>query len=296
LSAEQFTDAIGTVTGEWYVYDRQNGTPASYERQWRFRSDRLTRAMGRPDRSQVITQREDEATTLQALELVNGEQFANRLRRGAQRMLTGIPDPPSAIFDTGMVRATPAGVDVDITGVSKLWLVMQDSGSYDAASVVAGWSKAQLIGPDGPVRLLDLATANVRDLSLKKEVQRAIAGTPPWRMSFDIAGKGFTRFSAVAGLDDASLRPETTGRVRFFVFAQEPDRERLVRASGATPLPEAPRLTGDALVSRLFRQTLARDPMDPERKQARQLLSQGAAGLEDLLWILFLSPEFQYIR
>jgi hypothetical protein len=296
LTAEQFTDAIGAVTGEWNVYDRQNGTPASYERQWRFRSDRLTRALGRPDRSQVITQRENEATTLQALELVNGEKFADRLRRGARRLLTGIPEPPSAIFDSGMVRATPASVDVDITGISKLWLVMQDSGSYDAASVVAGWTKAQFIGPGGPVRLADLATANVRDINIKKEAQRAIAGTPPWRMSFDIAGKGYTRFTAMAGLDDASLRPETTGRARFFVFTQEPDRERLVRASGPAPVPEPPRLTGDALVSRLFRHTLARDPLPAERKQARRLLSQGSAGLEDLLWILFLSPEFQYIR
>ena len=126
LTAEQFIDAIGTVTGEWKVYDQLNGKPATYERQWRFRSDRLTRALGRPDRSQVITTRTDESTTLQALELVNGEVFADQLRRGAQRLMSDPPKRPASIFDSGMVRAKPVDADVDIQGASRLWLVMQD--------------------------------------------------------------------------------------------------------------------------------------------------------------------------
>jgi hypothetical protein len=46
----------------------------------------LTTALGRPTREQVVTVRTDAPTTLQALELTNGEALALRLRKGAQRL------------------------------------------------------------------------------------------------------------------------------------------------------------------------------------------------------------------
>jgi hypothetical protein len=46
----------------------------------------LTTALGRPGREQVVTVRSDAPTTLQALELTNGETFAALLRRGAERL------------------------------------------------------------------------------------------------------------------------------------------------------------------------------------------------------------------
>jgi len=278
LTAEQFMDAIGAVTGEWKVYDRLDGKPATYERQWRFRSDRMTRALGRPDRSQVITTRTDESTTLQALELVNGEVFADQLMRGAQRLMSGPPQHPQSIFDSGMVRAKPVNVDIDIQSASRLWLVMQDLGSYDPPKVVARWLNAELIGPNGSTRLTDFA------------------GTPFWKTSFDIGGRGFTRFRATVAVDEASLRPETTGKVRFFVFTEEPDSAHLVRVDDSTPSPIPPRLAGNTLVSRLFRHMLSRDPGPAESRKASALMEEGAEGLEDLLWVLFLSPEFQLIR
>lgn len=299
LTAEQFIDAIGAVTGEWKVYDRQNGKPATYERQWRFRSDRLTRALGRPDRSQVITTRTDEATTLQALELVNGEVFADQLRRGAQRLIAEPPQPPVSVFDSGLVRANPVDVDVDISGATRLWLVMQDLGSYDPPRVVAGWMNAELTGPNGNVPLSDLpmpAGASMRGLTTKTGSHNALAGTPLWKASFDIAGRGFTEFHAMVAVDEASLRPETTGKVRFFVFLEEPDMSQLAPIAAGTPSDAPPSLTGNALVSRLFRHMLARDPKPAERRQANKLLQNGPEGVEDLLWILFLSPEFQLIR
>ena len=57
-----------------YAFGDLGGRPAPFARQWRFRSDPLTRALGRPSRVQVVTERSPDATTLQALELVNGEE------------------------------------------------------------------------------------------------------------------------------------------------------------------------------------------------------------------------------
>ncbi|HYI92827.1 MAG TPA: hypothetical protein VEX68_04735, partial [Bryobacteraceae bacterium] len=74
------------------------------------------------------------------------------------------------------------------------------------------------------------------------------------------------------------------------------DSAHLVRVAESTPSPIPPRLAGDALVSRLFRHMLSRDPGPAESRKASELMKQGAEGLADLLWILFLSPEFQLMQ
>jgi membrane-bound inhibitor of C-type lysozyme len=50
-------------------------------------ADQLTAALGRPNREQVVTTRPCEATTLQALEMTNGETLAEALKRGAKQLL-----------------------------------------------------------------------------------------------------------------------------------------------------------------------------------------------------------------
>jgi hypothetical protein len=47
------------------------------------------RALGRPNREQVVTTRPADLTTLQALELNNGEEFTAYLNRGAARLAEG---------------------------------------------------------------------------------------------------------------------------------------------------------------------------------------------------------------
>jgi hypothetical protein len=115
LTAEQFADAIGSITGEWspttlpIVAARKPVAPAPagraagpgragpqpfgpspsdfprlgrYAREWRNISTDLTRALGRPVRDQVTSVRATEPTTPQALELVTGEMLTRwRSRR-----------------------------------------------------------------------------------------------------------------------------------------------------------------------------------------------------------------------
>ena len=59
LTAEQFEDAIGPLTGR-------------RDRAWAKNGDRLMEALGRPDRRTVTTQRLAPTSTLQSLELMNG--------------------------------------------------------------------------------------------------------------------------------------------------------------------------------------------------------------------------------
>ncbi len=90
ITAEQFADAIGAITGDWHVYQPPGGKPGIYTREWHVAATPLTRALGRPIRDQVYSGRDTQATTLQALELVNGETLTHWLLRGASRMLGGI--------------------------------------------------------------------------------------------------------------------------------------------------------------------------------------------------------------
>ena len=57
----------------------------------------LTTALGRPTREQVVTVRSDAPTTLQALELANGETFASLVRRGATRLRAAGGTPPDEL-------------------------------------------------------------------------------------------------------------------------------------------------------------------------------------------------------
>src|SRR5690606_26192827 len=112
MSAEQFYDALSTLTGVWQPNPKfilpQDRTPEELARQealrkaaaggkseqitgdalalenrrtpvraWRVPADPLTRAFGRTNREQVTTRRESHATTLQMLELSNGSTLAD---------------------------------------------------------------------------------------------------------------------------------------------------------------------------------------------------------------------------
>jgi hypothetical protein len=283
LSAEQFEDTISAVTGDWRVNSPRTQTFATYTREWRLKSDPLSRVMGRPIRDQVYTERSAEATTLQALELTNGPLLSQRLERGSKALLGQLEPAPANLFDSKLVRGGAVPVDIDITGARELWLLVEDVDSYDPAKVIAGWANAELSGPAGTMKLKDAATAKL--------------SVP---MTWNIDGKGFTRFRASASIDDRSKKSDIGPAVRFFVFTEKPNPDQLIRVEGK-PIYQPPQKhwTSAELTERLYKHLLARTPTPDERSTAAQLLggaSPSAAGVEDLLWALLMSPEFQYIH
>lgn len=328
LTAEQFVDAVSSITGEWRILQPRKAEAGTYSRDWRLKSTSVTRALGRPIRDQVFTDRTSQATTLQALELVNGEELAYLLQRGAGRVLRQLKPSPANLFDSGVVSSGRAFVDIAVSAADQLWLVTEDVDSYDRARVVAGWANAELVSPSGVTSLRDLkANLELQTRPLKMVERRAlpaegqkpkyetiyhdypesIVASLPSAIVYDIAGKGYARFRAVVGVDESSLRSDISPRIRFFVFAAEPDRRQLVRVEGDPPVP-APKneSTTEGLITRLYRHALARDPLPEERKIAEDFLHAAEApgnavdiateGLEDLLWCLFMAPEFQYIQ
>lgn len=111
LSAEQFVDALGRVTGVWQEEpkftppDMHIAGPDVGVRAWRVSADPLTRALGRPNREQTVTRRPEEFTRLQGLELTNGVTLAQTLTRGAETLLREAWATPDALIDIVYRRA-----------------------------------------------------------------------------------------------------------------------------------------------------------------------------------------------
>ena len=297
LTAEQFEDTVSAVTGDWRVNSPRGEAYAAYTREWRLKSDPLSRALGRPIRDQVYTERATDATTLQALELTNGPLLSKRLERGARNLL-GLRKPaPQNLFDSKTVRGGAVPIDVDIAGARDLYLVIEDVDSYNPERVVAGWANAEFTGPSGALPV----SRKTVPVELKSGVVQAIPATTPSVLHFALAGKGYSRFRASAVIDEKSRRQaDISPALRFFVFTEKPDPDELIRIQGEPPAPPPPRAwTTAGLAGRLYLHLLSRRPTDAERDLAVATLGRAGptpAGVEDLLWALLMSPEFQFIH
>jgi hypothetical protein len=95
MTAEQFLDALWMITGTAPAKADASIRPpceaiAPEHRIVRaalVKSDELMRSLGRPNREQVVTTRSDVLTTLEALDLSNGQAFNDTLARGAAGLL-----------------------------------------------------------------------------------------------------------------------------------------------------------------------------------------------------------------
>jgi hypothetical protein len=333
MTAEQFADAVGAITGEWNVYaaagqgSGPRGTPGTpvpsmsttsgrYAREWRVASTDLTRALGRPIRDQVISIRASHASTLQALELVNGEMLTRWLARGARRLVAELPPEPASLYNRTFAGRTPSPspFEVDVSKANRLWLVVQDNGSNVPEALEPAWAQAEFVGPAGATPLSAVTPVDESASSLR-------TGTGPIRVPntdgsgvrvanpsvlvYDITGRGFTKFRGVMGIENrpADIGATVNPQLRFYVFDAAPNMERLLPPEPGTPVPEPETLATVAqAIDRVFRHALGRAPSPVERRLAEDALGQqgrgerpSAEGLADLLWAILMKPEFQLI-
>jgi len=286
LTAEQFLDNVSAITGEWRPLPQRGPGPVRYARDWQIKASPLGRALGRAIRDQVITERQTQPTTLQALELVNGGTLARILNRGARRMLGKLAPPPRPLFDSGMINSQTSDIDVDVAGAGKLWLKVEDVDSYDPLRTKAGWVGASFDGRPvkGPTQSYTFKGA--------KEPAAGLAAAIPSTLVLDVP-RSARRFRARVGVDESSLASDINPRIRFFVYRAEPDPEELVPAEGEPPVPRAS-VAPKHLLARVYKHAFGREPSEAERKLLPARLSPD--DLEDTLWAIFLSPEFQFIR
>jgi len=124
LTAEQFVDTIWMLTGaapakpvaKADIPPFPSTTPAErrFVRASLVEADMLMRSLGRPNREQVVTTRPDELTTLEALDLANGQILTNTIARGAANILKANPkssadELTTLLFKRALCRAATAG-------------------------------------------------------------------------------------------------------------------------------------------------------------------------------------------
>ncbi len=265
LTAEQFADAVSAITGEWRMVEPRVPGNAAYARDWQLKSSPLGRALGRPIRDYVTTDRITQPTTLQALELSNGATLAALLHRGALRMLNRLPPAPRPLFDSGAINNQKVACEIDVSSLKRLWFHIQDVDSYDPARTLPLWENARF--DDAPIPV-NMTVSSTKILAVPK---------------------GAKRFQATVRIDQSSLASDISPRIRFFIHAQAPDLKQLLPVSGEPLIARAP-----ANIDRIYQHALARQPSSAERKLLPRKLTPD--DLEDVLWSVFLSPEFQYIR
>jgi hypothetical protein len=301
LTAEQFQDSISQVSGAWRATEPRREIYARYTREWRLKSDPLSRALGRPIRDQVYTERSGEASTLQSLELTNGPLLARRLGEAARSLLGETEPAPPNLYDSRMMRSGMADIDVDVRGADELFLLVQDVDSYDPGRVVTGWLDAKVHTRKRKQSLADADTnltvrANARS---KEKREKAIAGPLDKVLRFPLPA-GAERFVAKVAIDEGSRLSEIAPAVRFFVFTKPPRMDRLVRIENE-PASRPPRHEWemDGLVLYLYQHLLGRTPLPDEMAVAMEIAGDErptVEGVEDLLWALLMSPEFQYLH
>ncbi|MFM7181509.1 MAG: DUF1549 domain-containing protein [Verrucomicrobiales bacterium] len=102
LTAEQFMDAVWSLTGtapanpHAAIQAARKATPdgqaASFTRASLVPADLLMRALGRPNREQIVSMRPDTVTTLEAIDLANGNQLTGLLKQGAAKLAAAKDD------------------------------------------------------------------------------------------------------------------------------------------------------------------------------------------------------------
>lgn len=105
MTAEQFSDAVSSLTGIWNAKPDQKlidahwaGRDFTAVRAPLVPANALQIALGRPNREQVVTVRSSVATTLEALELTNGSELTGILNRGAEAIVAQLNDQTSRAF------------------------------------------------------------------------------------------------------------------------------------------------------------------------------------------------------
>jgi hypothetical protein len=109
MTAEQFVDAIWQITGTTPAKPHFQPAAADKSRlQVRaalMKSDMLMRALGRPNREQIVSSRPNDLTTLEAMDLNNANQLSQLLAEGAKTMLAKHGGNTSSLIDDLYLQA-----------------------------------------------------------------------------------------------------------------------------------------------------------------------------------------------
>jgi putative membrane-bound dehydrogenase-like protein len=179
---------------------------------------------------------------------------------------------PGVLWRSGVVTAATPGravdFDVDLGGARKIWLVVEDEGSY--AMDWADWVSPRFVGPGGERPLTDLKwrsastgwgdvrkdlNAAGRPMRVAGREERGIGTHAPSVIEFDVP-EGMTRLVGRGGHDDGGAEQGDGGSVVFAVHSREPRAaaKAVARRSGPVDPADGPGTldVADGLEATLF--------------------------------------------
>jgi len=179
--------------------------------------------------------------------------------------------------------------------------------------VLPVWARTELVAPDGTSTALESlgpvdrrgVRAGTGPVTVNNSPATALRVTNPSTLAYDIAGRGFTRMRGTVWIENpiADIGATLDPQLRFYVFAAEPNPDRLRPPAPGVPIPSGQVMTRwEEVVDRVFWHALGRPPsLDERRAAARAIVDPGTParvspeGLADLLWAVLMKPEFQLI-
>ena len=249
---------------------------ANYVREWRVAGSSLTRALGRPIRDQVYTTRETVATTVQALELVNGEGLNHWLWRGARRMLGELPPEPKSLLTRQVFGGRGSGGTNPAQTLALASAALPTS--LPAPVVPSAPALIQPLIPAAPARPVpppppvpfDIDISKSQKLYLIVEDNRSTApdkATPIWLDGTLSGPEGSVPLTSLKSLSSAGLREESNPvipagatepvanalRVKFpSVLVYDIAGKGFTRFQGATALENVNFTQGETVTARFF--------------------------------------------
>ena len=158
MTAEQFMDTLWQITGTAPVkalapvtlpaFDESVPKPRRFIRAALVTSNPLMRSLGRPNREQVVTERPDVLTTLQALDLANGQILAEHLARGAAHLRKENPKATAEELSETIYRQAlcrPPSAEEMSTARAILGTTISDDGIADLLWCVVMLPEFQLV-------------------------------------------------------------------------------------------------------------------------------------------------------
>ena len=307
LTAEQFGDAIGAITGDWNVYQplprrrwpgqllrgrRPDAIHANGKRpptRWRARSvdrfgtrysRRALRLRRRFRRSNWSTENGWRTGCFGAPETCWGNCLLRRRLSSSRRSIRAADEPGHR---PRRERLLPCSISISPerlgSGSSCRTPIQQPSTKLRRCGCAESWStRGHYATPLTSLTPLDESALRVASGPVVLDDATFASGVrvkTPSRLVYDVSGRGFTRLRGVAGLENTSaLAQGETILGRFLIFGTEPDMDRLVPPAPGTPLPPGPRLTtATQVVDRLYWYALGRGPSAEERTIALAALT-----------------------
>ncbi|MDB5321145.1 MAG: hypothetical protein JWN40_2776 [Phycisphaerales bacterium] len=199
---------------------------------------------------------------------------------------------PAGLFISGKIthRKLSAGAPPVDLGTDKSWVWSDKAGQgwQNREFAATGWKAAAELGDEriGPWKLNEKLAEGVQ-LASGPEVRSALCTADPLTTSLGRSNREQVltdRASVATTLQALEMSNGSTLA------------EMLKKSAGKMAADKS--VTGEQLVQRLFVRALGRNPTAGEMTTATEMVGQPvkAEGVEDLLWVVAMLPEFQLIR